>query len=415
MRIRKPPILSLLFSVVTLICTAQNTLYDKYPFINADIDTIHYKGDALKSFFVKLKELKEGKRKNVVIVHIGDSHLQADFFSGMIRQHLQRDYGNAGRGLIFPYHVAGSNEPFNYRSSSTGEWKGRRCVLATPTYIRVGISGFGLRTDDSSATLKINVKSNDSLNYSFNHMLLFHDAGPHCFNWVVYTSRNHKDSVVINDSAAKYGSAVDSIVFKDTMQVLSMCVRKSDTSKFEASTFGMVLTNNQPGILYHTIGANGARNADYTHSEYFIQQLAALHPDLVIISLGTNEAYARNYSTPDFENDMDTLYSNIKQVAPDADFLYTTPNDSYRNHKYKNPDVAEAAAAIKRTAEKHNAAYWDFYHIMGGFGSMQKWYLKHLSQRDRVHFTVGGYTLQADLFYQALHKTIIDGLDKLAP
>jgi len=415
MHIRKSALLFILFLAATITCRAQNGTYDKYPFINQDIDSIHYTGDALKSFFVKLKELKEGKRKNVVIVHLGDSHLQADFFSGMIRQHLQRDFGNGGRGLIFPYRVAGSNEPLNYHSSSTGTWKGRRCVLPTPAYIPIGVSGFGLRTDDSSSTLKISVRSNDSLNYGFNHMLLLHDAGPHCFDWVVYTSRNLKDSVVINDSAARWSSATDTVSFIDTMQVLNMYVRQRDTSKFEESVFGMVLTNNQPGIIYNTIGANGARNADYTHSVYFIQQMAALHPDLVIVSLGTNEAYAKNYSTPDFENDMDTLYTNIKQVAPDADFLYTTPNDSYRAHRYKNPDVAEAAAAIKRTAEKHNAAYWDFYHIMGGFGSMQKWYLKHLSQRDRVHFTVGGYTIQANLFYEALHKAIKNGLDRLAP
>ncbi len=401
--------------IITIAGRSQSASYDNYPFINADIDTIHSDSTALRSFFVKLKEMQEGKRKNVVIVHIGDSHLQADFFSGIIRQQLQRDYGNGGRGLIFPYHVAGSNEPNNYHSSATGEWKGRRCVMVNSSGIPTGIAGFGLRTYDSSSSIKVNVKNADDLDYSFSSVVFLHDRGPKCFDWVVYTSNDMKDSVIIRDTATEYGIAKDSVAFKDTMNLFTMCTHQSDTSQNEAIVFGMVLSNNKPGIVYHTIGSNGARFTDYNHSQYFIQQLADLKPDLVIVSLGTNEAYSKNFNADYFENDMDTMLTNIKQIAPGADFLLTTPNDAYRSHGYKNPDIEDAVSIIKREAKKYNTAYWDFYHIMGGYGSMQKWYQKHLCQKDHVHFTAGGYTLQAELFYDALHKTIKDGLGKITP
>jgi lysophospholipase L1-like esterase len=405
----------LLFVVIASLARSQSADYDKYPFINADIDTISYDTVALRSFFIKMKELKEGKRKNVVIVHIGDSHLQADFFTSFIREHLQQDYGNGGRGLIFPYHVAGSNEPNNYRSTGTGEWKGRRCVMINPSYIPVGVAGFGLRTDDSTSSLKVNIKSTENLDYSFNKMTLLHDKGRGCYDWVVYTSNDFKDSVIIRDTGMHYGTAADTIVFKDTMSSFTMCTLQSDTGQYEAMIFGMVISNGKPGIIYHTIGSNGARYTDYNHSQFFIQQLAGLNPDLVIVSLGTNEVYSKRFNPDYFESDMDTMLTSIKHVAPETDILLTTPNDSFRGRRYKNADIADAVVTIKRVARKYHAAYWDFYHIMGGYGSMQKWYVKHLCQKDHVHFTGGGYTIQAELFYDAFNKAIKDGLEKLAP
>ncbi len=394
---------------------AQSANYDVYPFINADIDTISYDSTALKSFFVKMKELKEGKRKNVVIVQLGDSHIQADFFSGWIRQHLQQQYGNGGRGLVFPYRVAGTNEPTNFKSKGTGDWKGRRCVMVSPSGIPIGVSGFGLRTTDSASSLSLQVKDGDNLNYTFDKMVFFHDKGPTCYNWVVYTSADFKDSVVIKDTGHVAGVATDSVMFKDTVREFTMCTEQTDTSQNEALLFGMVLTNDKPGIIYHTIGANGARFRDYNTSEYFYQQLGELKPDLIIVSLGTNEAFARNFNEYVFKDDIDTMFANIKKVAPQTDFLLTAPNDAMRGHRYKNKDIIDAVATLKRASIEHHAAFWDFYHIMGGYGSMPKWYMKHLCQKDRLHFTVGGYTLQAELFYDALNKAIKDGLDKLAP
>lgn len=400
----------MLFVILSLPAKSQSADYAKFPFINSDIDTICYDSLALKSFFVKMKELKEGKRKNVVIVHIGDSHLQADFLTSWIRQHLQQDYGNGGRGLIFPYHVAGSNEPTNYHSSSTGEWKGRRCVMMKPSWVSTGVSGFGLRTDDSVSSLKVSVKNGDNLDYTFTRMTLFHDKGPGCFDWVVYTSNDFKDSVIIKDTGMQYGVTMDSVVFRDTMSSFTMCTLQKDTSQNEAMVFGMVLSNDKPGIVYNTIGSNGARYCDYTHSQYFTEQLGGLKPDLVIVSLGTNEAYSKQFNPDYFENDIDTMLANIKHVAPDADLLLTSPGDAYRGHRYKNLDIADAAITIRKAAMQYHAAYWDFYHIMGGYGSIQKWYMKHLCQKDHVHYTAAGYLLQAELFYTALQQAIRDGL-----
>ena len=50
-----------------------------------------------------MDSLKNGSLKKVKILQIGDSHIQPDNFSGETRRKLQSQYGNGGRGLVFPY------------------------------------------------------------------------------------------------------------------------------------------------------------------------------------------------------------------------------------------------------------------------------------------------------------------------
>ena len=55
-------------------------------------------------------------------------------------------------------------------------------------------------------------------------------------------------------------------------------------------------------------------------------------------------------------------------------------------------------------ADFHNLAYWDLYGAGGGKHAADHWRVNHLMQRDGVHFTVKGYELQGNLFYEALMK-----------
>ena len=52
--------------------------------------------------------------KPVSMLLIGDSHVQAGINSGVTRELLQYDFGNAGRGIIAPLRLSGTNEPSDY-------------------------------------------------------------------------------------------------------------------------------------------------------------------------------------------------------------------------------------------------------------------------------------------------------------
>ena len=106
-----------------------------------------------------------------------------------------------------------------------------------------------------------------------------------------------------------------------------------------------------------------------------------------------------------FYSQIDSFVVSLKQQNPGAVFILTTPGDSYRKvrkGKLPNPDIKLARNTIIEYCKKNNLAYWDLYEIMGGFGSMGKWYTAKLTAKDRLHFSKKGYEIQGELFYKAI-------------
>ena len=124
-----------------------------YPFVKEELNVISNNG-YLPCLMEKLYNLRKGDSTTLNILHIGDSHLQADFVSGVIRTTLQKAFGNGGRGLVIPYRLAKTNEPFNYRSSSAYHWESKRCVFPSQP-LSIGIGGLTVATSDSCAGFRL--------------------------------------------------------------------------------------------------------------------------------------------------------------------------------------------------------------------------------------------------------------------
>ena len=394
--------------LISLTAKAQlttDTVLPKYPFIVLDSNVISNDSIALKSFYEKLKLLKDGKNAKVSVVHIGDSHIQADHFSGKLRQNFQMDFGNAGRGFVFPYHVAKTNEPVSYRTTTNTVWQAKRNVFPEQP-LPIGVGGITIETADTAAEIKLTVKDQGTLDYGFNKITLFHDKSEDNFDFAVYDSLYHEIGYVssLGDSGSKY---TNTLLFDKSYHqvIIKSCPR--NTSQTCARVFGISVENEKGGVIYHMIGVNGAEYRHYTQSKYFIDQLPFLKPDLVIISLGTNEGYSAGFESEAFYTHIDSLVREIKRTNPGADFLLTTPGDSFRRTRkgrMKNPDMLLARNTLINYCRKNNYAYWDLYAVMGGYGSMLKWYKGGLTAKDRLHFNGRGYMIQADLMYKALLK-----------
>jgi len=374
----------------------------KYKFLKLELNRIENDSLSMAAFYAKLEAEKKSHNKKVSIIHIGDSHLQADFFSGEVRKLLQGEFGNAGRGLMFPFKLANTNGTNNFRSSTNVKWDSKRNVMLNNP-MPIGVCGITIRTKDPKAAINLNIYDSDSICYAFNKLTLFHDQSAFEYDYFVCDSSGYVVGYI--NSCIKKGPAFVSEVQLDTMlHQCTIVAYRRDSSQSQAEIYGILLENGDGGILYNTIGVNGAQFSDYNASIYFQDQLVALQPDLIIISLGTNDAYNAPFKKENFEYNVETLITSIKNRNPNTAILLTTPADSYRRYKYKNPDMQTASEMLKDYCVKNNIAYWDFHSIMGGLNSVASWYKAGLSQYDRVHFTKAGYELQAKLFYDAIEK-----------
>ncbi|HWB62566.1 MAG TPA: hypothetical protein VG603_03575, partial [Chitinophagales bacterium] len=144
----------------------------KLPFVHPERNEI-VGAKYLDSFFYKLYLLRTQGNSHIHILQIGDSHIQADFLSDKIRTDLQHDFGNGGRGVVVPLHVAGSNEPFNYKITSNVKCSAKRCVFVDQP-MPIGLGGVTIQTTNDSTLFDIKTFNYPPLNYGFNKMTLFY-------------------------------------------------------------------------------------------------------------------------------------------------------------------------------------------------------------------------------------------------
>ena len=428
-------------------------------------------GDGMTHFFQCLEDLQANRRDKVRIVHIGDSHIQADWFSGSLRMSLQQEYGNAGRGLVFPFRQANTNSPQDILSTSNVTWAARR-ISATASQVHAGISGLGLRTVSPDFRLSLAITPNPlGLDYRFDQVGFFTDQGPASFDlWVnegipattaapspAASARRHQVQAGENltSISIRYGCSVadliswnaladtrilvgqwllvsqpaqpsmglsrsaegrnvdlsipafrpyfSSVRLQGPVDQISFSGMREGPNQTQLTLYGMVLERSDArGILYHAIGANGARVEHYLNSKIFWEQLRALEPDLIIISLGTNETVPTSFRADAFAEKIRQMVDLALEASPESSVLLTTPPDALRQRAQANSSMPAASQALMQLAWEHDYSAWDFLGVMGGSGSIFSWQRQGLAQPDGIHLTKPGYELQARLLHQAL-------------
>ncbi|HRJ37761.1 MAG TPA: GDSL-type esterase/lipase family protein [Flavobacteriales bacterium] len=375
----------------------------QYPFIHYGKNRYDFPSGnsyAFERFYSKFDSVINRRKGQVVIYHIGGSHIQADIYSNKMRTYLNSYWPGllGARGLVFPFSLAETNNPYNYKAEGTGNWTAVRNVEKKDTS-RLGLLGISIRTKDSISSIKIYYREKESMRYLHDQFRVYHNSNPAYKVHFAYPGLVKSTEV---DSIAGYTQfnlyqEVDTAWF--VIQRLH-----SDTGAFVC--YGVEMMNEQPGIVYNSIGINGASFNSYKRCQDWEKQLSARKPDMFIISIGTNDANVlyNDFDSVGFYQRYEEMILKILHVNPDAAILLTVPNDAYYYRKYANKNVARMEQIIFALAEKYNMGVWDFYGIMGGYNSSHAWYKEGLMHKDRVHFTLEGYNLKGDLFFEAFLK-----------
>lgn len=162
--------------------------------IGREVDSIQ-SPSLLQPFFAGLDSLRAGKDTVLTIVHLGDSHIQAGYYSGQVMRLLQEQFGNAGRGWIAPFKLSKTNEPDDYFiSSSVREWVTGRCIQSNKK-CPVGIGGIGIQSVSPSINLDVRIAPNNGAGYSFNQAILYRGEKVHADVAGRFDKRFRKDLV----------------------------------------------------------------------------------------------------------------------------------------------------------------------------------------------------------------------------
>ncbi|MDR1724690.1 MAG: GDSL-type esterase/lipase family protein [Tannerella sp.] len=377
------------------------------PFVNDSLCRIEDPANSLSDFYNGLNELLNGKDTVINIVHLGDSHVQAGFLTGRTMRMLQNSFGNAGRGWIAPFKLTRTNEPNDYFiSSNITRWTAGRCIQTKPG-CPWGIGGIGIMTESQSIDFKLIIAPENGAGYGFNKVLMFRDfmASP-----LVPAKIITEAEMLIGEQPLE-NVVIDTFRTENLLDTLSLKSIGQRNGGGKNLYYGFMLSNGRPGLLYHSIGVNGAKYTDFTNRAY-VRQLSLLNPSLLIVSLGTNESFGRNFSAETFEQQVEAFVGLIREELPGTAMLITTPAETYKRTYVKkkryyvpNENMALVSDAIKACAAKEGLATIDFYSIAGGPNSCIQWYNSGLFGRDHIHFTRNGYDEQGKLLYKAIIRS----------
>ena len=263
-----------------------------------------------------------------------------------------------------------------------------------------------------------------------------HASGADCDTLCLYSQRTDTVSVPLITFPAAFRQMKENVL-TDSLGILNPFWEKLRLSRLGASadtlrivhvgdshirghifprTIGALMQDTFGAVSYTDVGINGAFCTTFTRPDR-IADIAALHPDLLILSFGTNESHNRRYNTMLHYRQMDDLVRMLREKLPNVPMLMTTPPGSYesfrqrrRRRTYKiNPRTAVAVQTIRWYADENGLAVWDMYEILGGtHRACLNWQEAGLMRPDHVHYLPEGYVLQGELFYQALLKAYND-------
>lgn len=377
------------------------------PFIGYAANRIDFQGDssAWERYHAKLDKLVFEGTGQVNIVHFGGSHIQADMWSMEMRHRMQTMVPGvrAGRGFIFPYNMVKSNNPYWYNPEYTGKWTGVRNVTRNDT-TTLGISGVSATTRDTLTTLKISFRGDAYPGYTFDRIKVLHrmDSSFMVDAWSPDSSLRITKKTFPSEGYTEFAfdRQVDTLRLRFQRSILADGSPDSTQSHFTLR--GILLGNEDPGIIYHANGINGASTTSWLRCQRFTEELAMLTPDLVIFSIGINDAHDPDFDAAKYERNYAELISRVREASPGAAILLTTNTDSFLKRRIPNKNAETVRQVMMQLSASHGVGVWDCFGVMGGLGSIRSWQKAGLAQPDRVHFNRAGYTLLGDLLFSAM-------------
>ncbi|MDE6206754.1 MAG: hypothetical protein K2M55_03000 [Muribaculaceae bacterium] len=370
--------------------------YSRYPFLRLKHKHIALNGD-------KWDELGELYRSAIAgdtlftVVYLGDSHVQADFGGSVLRRRLAHG-SSAGRGIAIPFRLAGTNQPNDYSFRMADEYLSSK-MMRMPWSFDMPFTGVGIRPLSGSHTLQLSSPEPAS-------SLRFHTCG----------SCPEVLAVRCDGRPVEFSATIDA----DGAPLVTLPCKANDFEielmGDESTVYGGVeFISDTHGVTTHSIGNNGATFASYTGVDNFGTGLHRLRPNLVIVALGTNEAFGRT-TADDISAAVTDMVRTLQTNCPEAKILLVGPTECYRKVRRRknrrrstvsviNTRAAEMARAIRTTAESLGVPYLNQYAIAGGAAAMRS---AGIMGRDGVHFTVAGYNLWGNILADAV-------IEKLQP
>jgi len=340
------------------------------------------------------------------VTHYGDSPTTADLITGDIRAQLQARFGDAGHGFIL---LAKPWAWYQHRGVSLSG-SGWQIVPATRFEIKDGFFGLGGVSFTAGASARTHIHLDDPGQSRFELYYLQQPGG----GSVTVTTPEATQATTQEKTVAEIPTAGDA-----KSPGFAPFTVEGGASDLELRTvgqvrlFGLTAEKPGPGVVYDSLGLNGASTTVLSHTfnqQHWAAELRRRDPNLVVINYGTNEADFAEFVDKHYEKELREAIRRVRAALPGASILVMSPMD--RGH-LTGPGEIETMATIplivatqRRVAQETGCAFFDTFAAMGGAGTMARWYASQprLVSADFIHPYPAGGKIVATVFVKQIES-----------
>jgi lysophospholipase L1-like esterase len=374
---------------------------------------------AMDSFNAALART-EAKEKGAItrVSHYGDSPITNDGITGTVRDLLQEKFGDSGHGFILidrPWDWYG-HQAITF--SSGGGWLNGSFMNPRTRDGEFGLGGVAFFASGPGRYARFEPAREGATGKKFSRLEVYYLAQPNGgqFSLTVDEAKTQIVSTASDQPKSEFCEikASESSARSFALKTLDGNVR----------VFGAVLENDDPGVVYDSLGVNGAFAgllATAMNEPHWAEQLQHRRPNLVILNYGTNESeYASDDQMQRYERDLHEVVRRVRTALPEASILIVSPMDRGKRAPGGRiitlPSIPKIVNMQRRVALDMHCAFLNTFAAMGGEGTMARWHegRQHLVAGDLTHPTATGAQTIGTLIYMALMENYNRYTDRMA-
>ena len=362
-------------------------------FLRTNSVRFHFPGNDLTFFDKFFDALEQADSTALRIIHYGDSQIEADRMTSVLRDTLQKHFGGSGQGLI---------PPRTYYTSSTN------CIASTELerYMTFARRTEGNKYGPFGAFARLNGSIRLSLSQPDRK-----DGRKRGFNKVTVLAGNTKDSgLTISCGKETHRFPAEKDHIRAVFYLPDNKGRANVSISGSADLYG-VLMDSKTGIAVDNVPMRGSSGLSFTsmNAKQLKTFYEAENVRMILMQFGGNivPAVKTERQISYFCRKLRKQIESVLRLAPDATIVFVGPSDmstSIKGQRQTYPMLPQLIDSLRSTANSIGVAYWDIYSAMGGMNSMLKWVGSDpaLAGSDHVHFTNNGAQLIGEIMANSL-------------
>jgi len=337
------------------------------------------------------------KGEGVRVVHYGDSPTTADLITADVRGFLQQQFGDAGTGFVL---IARPWAWYNHRGVEMDgkDWK---IDVAGATDMKDGLHGLGGASFRGSTGAEAEWTLKDG-RHRYAEVSYLAQPGGGTFSF----EADGKEIATADTASETSEPGFVAFDLPPGSKKFRLTVTRGTVR-----LYGVEFRKPGPGVLYSSLGVNGANVTLLSHAlngPHWTAQLRHYKPDLVVLAYGTNESGYPQFVDSTWGPELKNVVKRVRAALPEASILLMSPMD---RGELKDSGEIETVQALPhlvdietRIAAETGLAFFNTFQAMGGEGTMARWYSSEprLVGADFIHPMPQGAKIVGELLYRAL-------------